>query len=89
MIGNFAYSKAGHDKKELYVIVAEDEDFVYLSDGRLKKIAHPKKKNKKHIQEIKAADDTVRSRLIAGQAVRDEEIKRAIKIYLSKEVADV
>ena len=37
MIGQFAVSKAGHDKGTLYVVVAREGDFVYLSDGRLKR----------------------------------------------------
>ena len=47
MIGQFVISKAGHDKGEIYVIVAEEKDFVYLSDGRLKLPEKPKKKRKK------------------------------------------
>lgn len=49
-IGNFAMSKAGHDAGSWYVIVREDSDFYYLSDGRLKLLESPKKKNKKHVQ---------------------------------------
>ena len=37
MVGMFARSKAGHDKTQVYMIVAEEEDYVYLCDGRLKK----------------------------------------------------
>ncbi len=36
MVGQFVISKAGHDKGTLYVTVAEEEDFVYLSEGRLR-----------------------------------------------------
>ena len=50
MIGQFVISKAGHDKGEIYVIVAEEKDFVYLSDGRLKLPEKPKKKRKKPIK---------------------------------------
>lgn len=89
MVGMFARSKAGHDKTEVYIIVAEDEDYVYLCDGRLRKIDHPKKKNKKHIQPINKVADSIRNRLLAKKQVRDEEIKREIKLLLSKEVADV
>ena len=45
MIGQFAVSKAGHDKGTLYVVVAREGDFVYLSDGRLKTPQKPKKKS--------------------------------------------
>ena len=47
MIGLLAFSKAGHDKQEIYMIVAEDAEHVYLCDGRLRPLTHPKKKNKK------------------------------------------
>lgn len=82
MIGMLAYSKAGHDRQTLYMIVDEDPEYVYLSDGRLKPIEHPKKKNKKHIQPVKKGyDEGVRERLLAKEPVRNEEIKRIIKIF--------
>lgn len=90
MTGNFATSKAGHDKTACYVIVKEEEDFVYVSDGRLKSIASPKKKRKKHIQIInRTVPEEMRRRLLhAGEEgipdVRDEEIKFEIKRYLGE-----
>lgn len=82
MIGNFAISKAGHDKKKLYVIVAEDDEFVYLSDGRLKSVEKPKKKCKKHIQIInRTVEPQLLTVLCEGKEVRDEQIKFAIRQY--------
>ncbi len=46
MLGEFATSKAGHDKDRLYMIVSEEEEWVYLCDGRLRGVEHPKKKKK-------------------------------------------
>ena len=46
MLGEFATSKAGHDKDRLYMIVGEEEEWVYLCDGRLRGVEHPKKKRK-------------------------------------------
>lgn len=80
MIGFLATSKAGHDKSDVYVIVAEDETYVYLCDGRLKPLSSPKKKSKKHIQIIKKnIDEELQNRLLSGETVYDEEIKRLIK----------
>ncbi len=85
MIGKFATSKAGHDKDQLYVIVGEEGDFVYLCDGRLKPLNRPKKKRMKHIQIINVTvEESLKSRLIDKEAVRDEEIKYAIKNYIKK-----
>ena len=83
MIGQFVMSKAGHDKGEIYVIVAEEKDFVYLSDGRLKLPEKPKKKRKKHIQPItRTLEDTLTEQLKAGESVQAEKIKYAIRQYL-------
>ena len=56
MTGCFARSLAGHDKTEIYIIVGEEPGYVYLSDGKLKKVENPKKKKLKHIQPVKRAD---------------------------------
>lgn len=83
MIGQYVISKAGHDKGEIYVIVAEEKDFVYLSDGRLKLPEKPKKKRKKHIQPItRTLEDTLTEQLKAGESVQAEKIKYAIRQYL-------
>ena len=82
MIGQFAFSKAGHDKGTLYVIIAVEEDFAYLCDGRLKTVAAPKKKRFRHIQLVNRTVDTdLLKRLSDGEKVYDEEVKRAIKLY--------
>lgn len=80
MTGRFAASRAGHDRGVLYVIVAEEGDFVYLSDGRLRTPDRPKKKRKKHIQPMNAeVDGELKARLLAGGTVRPEEIRYAIR----------
>jgi len=90
MIGMLAFSKAGHDKDTLYVIVGEEKEFVYLSDGRLKSVEVPKKKNKRHIQIVKRVmDEDVAKRLQQGKPVRNEEIKKIIKDFLKQEVTNV
>ena len=79
MTGMLATSKAGHDKDTVYIIVKEENEYVYVSDGRLKTLENPKKKNKKHIQIIKKeADDMLREKLINGQHIYNEEIRKAI-----------
>ena len=83
MIGQFATSKAGHDKGHLYVVVGQEDDFVYLSDGRLKGPDRPKKKRRKHIQPINARVEDSLQELRGGEKVYPEEIKYALKQYLS------
>lgn len=85
MVGMMAASKAGHDKLQVYIIVREEDEFVYLSDGRLKPLESPKKKSKKHIQIIKHhVNEELAEKLASGAKVYNEEIKLAIKLWNRK-----
>ncbi len=75
-----AVSRSGHDKDSLYVIIKEEANLVYLADGKLKPIEKPKKKNRKHIQIIKNLPKEI-TEVFTQQDFRNEEIKRAIKLY--------
>lgn len=73
--GNLAKSIAGHDKGQLYVIVKEEAEYVYVSDGRFRPLEKPKKKNKKHVQPIFCGNEQM------PEMKRNEEIKRVIKLW--------
>ncbi len=49
-VGNVVISKSGRDKGVFFVVVEICEGFVYLADGKLRKLEKPKKKNQKHLQ---------------------------------------
>ena len=44
MTGFLAYSLAGHDKGEIYFITREAKEYVYVSDGLVRTVEKPKKK---------------------------------------------
>ena len=48
--GMFARSLAGHDKGKWYIILEAGGKYVLLSDGALRPVQKPKKKNRMHIQ---------------------------------------
>ena len=50
-IGSVVKSTFGRDKDRYFVVVDMDEDFVFLVDGKVRKLLSPKKKRKKHIIE--------------------------------------
>ena len=47
--GNVVRSVAGHDKGDLFLILREEGDFVWLADGKRRKFETPKKKRRKHV----------------------------------------
>ena len=49
-VGMMARSLAGHDKGKVYMVLDVKEPFVYLVEGKIRKLDHPKKKRIKHVQ---------------------------------------
>lgn len=81
-IGEFAKSKAGHDKDEIFIIFNIEEEYVYLVNGKSRTVDKPKKKKLKHIQVINLTDNELQKKIEANITVRNEDVKRAIKNYL-------
>ena len=81
MAVKLARSLSGHDKDRVYVILEEEGTNVWLADGRLKLIASPKKKNRRHIQPILRVPEEVRQILESEGKTDDVRIRRALKIY--------
>ncbi|MCD8300723.1 MAG: KOW domain-containing RNA-binding protein [Clostridiales bacterium] len=76
-----ATSMAGHDKGEIFVIVGEEEEYVYLADGKSRSVTLPKRKNRKHIQIIGKIPEDVLEVLTKRIPPDDVAVKRALKLY--------
>ncbi len=48
--GTVAQSLQGRDKGALYVVLEEEGNFLYLADGKVRKLENPKRKNVKHVR---------------------------------------
>ncbi len=80
MTGMFAISLAGHDKGQMYVIIKDEGEYVYLADGYIRPLEKPKKKKKKHIQLIKTGlDEAFVTKIQNAQTVYNEEIRHALQ----------
>ena len=49
MVGQIVCSKSGRDKGYFMVIVNEDENYLYVCDGKERPLERPKRKNAKHL----------------------------------------
>lgn len=55
--GSVVKSLAGHDKNSYFVAIRIDSRYVYIADGKERKLESPKKKNIKHIAITKSVID--------------------------------
>ena len=67
-------SIAGHDKNSWYALVKQESSgFVYIADGRRRKLNQPKKKNIKHIE--------ITSKFITLEYYTDKQLRKALWEY--------
>ena len=48
-VGSVVLSTTGREKGDIFLVLKENNDFVYLVNGSNRTIENPKKKNKKHL----------------------------------------
>lgn len=80
----FCKSLAGHDKGTVYIIIKEENDYVYVVDGKYKKLQAPKRKNVKHIECVSSIYSVFENVNIPNGKLRDEDIRKAIKLFKFK-----
>ena len=85
MCGMLAFSRAGHDRDRLYMIVDQDDDSVYLCDGRLRTVDKPKKKKVKHVQIVKRISPEIRECMESGKKPDDIMIRRTIEEFKKRQ----
>ena len=76
-----AISMAGHDRKQIYVVIKEDDMYCYLVNGTTKLMTKPKKKKKIHLQLIKNIPSDLLEEINDIKALDDISIKRILKVY--------
>ena len=72
------FSLAGRDKGRLFLVMETEPNFVYLVDGKLRKIESPKKKRRKHVEYAGLPGERILTKLNSGEKVLNSEIRRAL-----------
>ena len=89
-MGQVAEAIAGRDINRKFIITCIiDEQYVYISDGNLRKVENPKKKKAKHLKGLKHVAEDIRLKLLSNHNVTNNEIRKYLKsleIYREQEV---
>ncbi|GHU56466.1 hypothetical protein AGMMS49975_19830 [Clostridia bacterium] len=80
-VGQVVFSKAGRDAGLPFVVLGTEENFVFLSDGKLRPLERPKKKKIIHIQKTNAVSGELQSMLQNGNAKNSDIIKFIRSFY--------
>ncbi len=68
--GMIVKSTAGHDAGSFYVVVKAEGGYLFIADGRRRKLEAPKKKNPRHLKKTNAGLDL--SQIVSDKRLRQE-----------------
>ena len=84
-IADVVLSTAGRDAGHLYYVIAADETYLYLVNGKDRTIEKPKRKKRKHTNKVLRSETRVAAKLRNGDKVLNSELRRDLA-YLSREL---
>ncbi len=79
--GQIVFSRAGHDKGQVFVITAYDEKFAYICDGKQRLLEKPKKKKLIHL----ALTKTV---LQKDEYKTNRQLKKSLAVFKDQNRSD-
>ena len=75
-IADVVRSTAGRDMEKWFYVVNLDDTYLYLANGKDRRIENPKRKKRKHAVKVLRSETRVAAKLLAGDKVLNSELRR-------------
>ena len=85
-ISDVVVSTAGRDAGSYFYVIAVEEAYVFLADGKGRTLDKPKRKKRKHAQLVLRSETRVAAKLKSGDKVLNGELRRDLA-FLAREFA--
>lgn len=69
---------AGRDKDKLFFAIGIENGYVFIADGKSRKLETPKRKKLKHVAFQDRSDSRAANKLRNGEKVTNSEIRRTL-----------
>jgi large subunit ribosomal protein L14e len=80
-VGSLVLSIAGRDKGELFAVLRREGEFLYLANGRGRKVDKPKKKKIKHAKPINLGHEGLKKKLMSGEMPTNAELRKSLRDF--------
>ena len=78
-------SKAGRDQGQLFYVIDADEQFVYLADGKSRRLEKPKRKKRKHVEQVPRTESRIAEKIRNGEKVLNSELRKDLASFGQKQ----
>ena len=79
--GEFVCTIKGRDKGNCFLVIAKDDTYVYLADGKHRKVTDPKKKKLKHVVFVGASNEALTQMLKEDNMPTNKQIRYSLRKY--------
>ena len=80
-VSDIVISQNGRDIGKYFFVVAVEDGFCKLVDGKGRKLEKPKRKNIKHVRIEEKSNNAISEKLRNDEKVTNNEIRRALEQY--------
>ena len=85
IVSDVVEATAGRDAGKWFYVIATEDPFVLLCNGKDRPLEKPKRKKCKHVRKVLRPDTRVAAKITSGDKVLNSELRRDLA-YLSREV---
>ena len=83
-ISDVVVSTAGRESGKLFYVINEDQQFLYLANGKDRTLDKPKRKKRKHVQKVLRSETRVAEKIRSGGKVLNSELRRDLAFHASQ-----
>ena len=73
-------SLAGRDKGQLFFVIDTDDQFLYLADGKGRRLESPQRKKRRHVRKLPLYASRVAEKIRNGDKVLNSELRRELAV---------
>ena len=80
-VSDIVVSLAGRDAGETLLVLREEENFLWLANGKRRRAERPKRKKRKHTAYAGACDERTRQKLLEMGRLTNSDIRKALALW--------
>ncbi len=82
--GEFVYASKGRDAGECFIVISSEDNYLYLCNGKTRKVSSPKKKKIKHVSLTGQKDEFIVNKLQTLGKLTNKEVRYSIMRYTNE-----
>ena len=81
IISDVVQATAGRDQGKLFYVIAQEDGYLFLANGKDRPLDRPKRKKCKHVQMVLRSETRVAEKLKHGDKVLNSELRRDLAFH--------